>query len=415
MKGAGRCSILNVVVVIDGREAIPVRAIPLLTNWKFLSPDVLAQVLAGHGVDRTFVFGDLQAFHLQNGKVRPIPKDWWESWPARELQALSEKIGATELSHDVGYQQWRDESLPLLPAGSFVWKNEFVELHGRNWDNRFRTLSCANLDEDEDEKSPPIDSKHAAFIRQALEILDKWREPDFSPFIRPALGAVVMEGLEPQQAATLGLMRASRAEPPDASERAMAERKVKMAALLEQMKSAVYRQASAEADEAERQSENAANELYRAKALLENPSALGSVKGLKDAESEVASRQKKVDAIAERNRVMRGDIFPEPPPEPVPTESASDDVKLAKAGPVDEKPWMAIDLSDPKAEQPWYTPARYFARQLVIADSTLLVKKLVLADKVTRSLSGVGIYKRGGKKPHDAATVLKAFANVPLG
>jgi hypothetical protein len=31
-------------------EAIPVRAIPLLTNWRFLTPDVLAQLLAGNSV-----------------------------------------------------------------------------------------------------------------------------------------------------------------------------------------------------------------------------------------------------------------------------------------------------------------------------------------------------------------------------
>ena len=100
---------------------------------------------------------------------------------------------------------------------------------------------------------------------------------------------------------------------------------------------------------------------------------------------------------------------------PMVTGSVFDVVSPANAGPVKEKPWMAIDRSDPKAEQPWYTPARYFARQLVIADSTLLLKRLVLADKVKNSLSGVGIYKRGGKKPHDAVTVLKAFANVKLG
>ena len=29
------------------------------------------------------------------------------------------------MSHEVGYQQWRHESLPLLPAGVFVWRDEF--------------------------------------------------------------------------------------------------------------------------------------------------------------------------------------------------------------------------------------------------------------------------------------------------
>jgi len=36
---------LNVVVVIEGREAIPVRAIPLLTYWETMSSDALVMAL----------------------------------------------------------------------------------------------------------------------------------------------------------------------------------------------------------------------------------------------------------------------------------------------------------------------------------------------------------------------------------
>lgn len=85
----------------------------------------------------------------------------------------------------------------------------------------------------------------------------------------------------------------------------------------------------------------------------------------------------------------------------------------------DVKQWLLIDPRDPPIvqpkDQPWYTPARYFARQLVIDDSTLLTKKPLLADKVSQSLGGVGIFMRGGKKPPAADTILKAFANVMLG
>ncbi|MBK5204067.1 MAG: hypothetical protein JJD98_01255 [Polaromonas sp.] len=82
---------------------------------------------------------------------------------------------------------------------------------------------------------------------------------------------------------------------------------------------------------------------------------------------------------------------------------------------VPETPWLVADPKDPIAEQLWYIPARYFARQLVRNDSTLLIKKLVLADKVSRSLASAGIFKRGGIKSHSADTVLKAFSNVTLG
>jgi hypothetical protein len=40
---------------------------------------------------------------------------------------------------------------------------------------------------------------------------------------------------------------------------------------------------------------------------------------------------------------------------------------------------------------------------------------LQLADKVSKSLAKVDIYKRGGVKPLAADTILKAFSNVKLG
>jgi hypothetical protein len=80
--------------------------------------------------------------------------------------------------------------------------------------------------------------------------------------------------------------------------------------------------------------------------------------------------------------------------------------------PDNSKPWDIRDDSDPSAEQPWYTPARYFARQLVKEDPTLLVKKDTLSKKVSASLTGVGIFKRGGVKALNPATIKKAFVNL---
>lgn len=79
------------------------------------------------------------------------------------------------------------------------------------------------------------------------------------------------------------------------------------------------------------------------------------------------------------------------------------------------KPWLIPDPSDPTPDQPWYTPARYFARQLIKDDTTLLNKRPILASKVAQSLTTAGIKKRGGEHPLDPATVLKAFSNVSLG
>jgi len=85
----------------------------------------------------------------------------------------------------------------------------------------------------------------------------------------------------------------------------------------------------------------------------------------------------------------------------------------AKAARYDNnKIWLEVNPNDPIAVQPWYTPARYFARKLVEDDSTLLHKRKLLAEKTSKSLKDVGIFKRGGKLPIAGATVLKAFTNI---
>lgn len=81
----------------------------------------------------------------------------------------------------------------------------------------------------------------------------------------------------------------------------------------------------------------------------------------------------------------------------------------------DDKPWLVAHPNDPAPDFDWYTPARYFARQLVKDDSTLLVKKSKLAEKTAASLASVGVFKRGKKKLSlSAGTVLKSFVNVML-
>lgn len=79
-------------------------------------------------------------------------------------------------------------------------------------------------------------------------------------------------------------------------------------------------------------------------------------------------------------------------------------------------PWWLEDARDHKPEgfQPWYVPARYFARQLVLNDPTLLAKRDVLVAKVAKSLEGVNINKRGGKKAPSSGTVRKALVKIDL-
>jgi len=111
------------------------------------------------------------------------------------------------------------------------------------------------------------------------------------------------------------------------------------------------------------------------------------------------------------------------PAPPVKADSTLGRVEMKKAGPTpidtdkaeEEKPWLIANSNDPTPEQFWYTPARYFARQLVQEDSTLLRKKSVLAEKVSKTLADTGFKKRGGKLKLSSGTVLKAFSNIHWG
>ena len=76
--------------------------------------------------------------------------------------------------------------------------------------------------------------------------------------------------------------------------------------------------------------------------------------------------------------------------------------------------WSLKDPKDPDPKQDWYTPARFFAREQVRKDTTLLTKRNLLAEKVSLSLLNAGIYGRTKNKKFDGSTIKKAFVNVIL-
>jgi len=80
-------------------------------------------------------------------------------------------------------------------------------------------------------------------------------------------------------------------------------------------------------------------------------------------------------------------------------------------------PWEKKEPTDPEPShfQDWYISARFFARELVKGDGSLLTKRKVLHQKIVKSLTSVEIYKRGkGKKPFDPSTISKALQNIKL-
>ncbi len=84
---------MNVIVTIEGREAIPVRAIPFLTDWEVMSPDVVADALTGED-EFNPQFKELRAYRFDDDTIKVVNPNWWANFPARELESVREEIEA---------------------------------------------------------------------------------------------------------------------------------------------------------------------------------------------------------------------------------------------------------------------------------------------------------------------------------
>ena len=113
---------MDVIALIDGREAIPIRAIPSVTGW-LMCPISLAMSLAN--ADLAKKLKGVTAYHLfsNSGPAKTLPKEW--DAIVIDLQALYSKLGGDEKIEQENLAIWRCNSIPLLPAGVFVWKDDF--------------------------------------------------------------------------------------------------------------------------------------------------------------------------------------------------------------------------------------------------------------------------------------------------
>ena len=158
---------MNVVVLINGREAIPVRAIPYVTG-RWMSPDVVAKSLAY--TDSMYRFEGIYAYQLlaDGGCSQVLPGDW--DVVDDLLQGLDSSLNARSDDRKLTRPIWLTESTKQLPAGVFLWRDEFEQAFHRSY-------------------SPP-----------RFSLLDE-RPGDltlrFSPLISPPeMRGVVMEGFE---------------------------------------------------------------------------------------------------------------------------------------------------------------------------------------------------------------------------
>jgi len=182
---------VNVIIKIKGREAIPVRALPFLSDRNTMSPDVVAR--AFEGKDQLGRFPGLCAYRIDDGVVMPIAERWWKTGPCQKLDALSSTIRADEhpSEHETEDEykerkkrelsKWRDKSPGLLPAGAFVFKDEYEQIYR----HEFEYGTYHFIGDDGKSLSEPEHSERIAL--------------KYSPFVDDATAALILAGFESYQ------------------------------------------------------------------------------------------------------------------------------------------------------------------------------------------------------------------------
>jgi len=165
---------MNVVVLINGREAIPVRALPLVAPVPYGVRYLVEGLMC---CDRDNAIHGLTAYQWSPGAKPALevpPEQWMRvDFRLRALKASLERQESTELlSRDEGVDRYNRDSISILPAGVFVWKDEFVDA---------RTRKLRRVPEDEIVARENSWRDHIKFLQQQLELpandpdVDQWK------------------------------------------------------------------------------------------------------------------------------------------------------------------------------------------------------------------------------------------------
>lgn len=132
----------TVIFLIGGRETVPVRTIPFVTGWE-VSPDVLASSFAHTAKGLRLERLPAYQLHSDGSHTQTLPKEWDGVEDA--LKGLSATLRAKNSDMSVTRPEWLRKSISLLPAGVFVWKDDFEKSFWRQFSTD-SPLGVINLD-----------------------------------------------------------------------------------------------------------------------------------------------------------------------------------------------------------------------------------------------------------------------------
>lgn len=165
----------KVTQMFGGRESLPVRAVPLVTDW-LVTPQELAMELS----KPAYVRG-LTAYRFWGCQAIPVKADAW-GMQHEMLIDIVRDIKRDEQEPDQHRQSARHKSLKGLPAGVFVWLDEFENWYSSTyispdsvWEEQHRVVG-----EDEDPEPQFLPKRHDALNLFPISL------SDFEPLISEA-------------------------------------------------------------------------------------------------------------------------------------------------------------------------------------------------------------------------------------
>ena len=138
-----------ITVKIEGREALPIRAIPYVTSWQE-SPDSIVRALSESAVIKVGANLEipnkhsLVAYQMRDqGGFTPVPPSQWKSLVI-DINSLTKKMMADERKNatNENYGPWRIAAVLKLPDNCFLWLDEF-----QSWYVKTRPMLSCEEDE----------------------------------------------------------------------------------------------------------------------------------------------------------------------------------------------------------------------------------------------------------------------------
>jgi len=179
---------------IDGREALPVRAIPYVTGWQRFTPDALVNSLA-LGIKWDFArCTNLVAYHLPGNKPVPVKPREWDAIGAR-LNGFEAELHQQHTNDNIGYAAWQCGAAGKLPAGVFVWLDEFEREYQAD---RKRVLFCDERPGDEELIiAPMMDAKTRAIVMEGFDMHRAQSAHGAMQALPDDMGTFIKDGDEP--------------------------------------------------------------------------------------------------------------------------------------------------------------------------------------------------------------------------